>query len=179
MKQKIIASVIVLSLLAAMPTWGQTNVIKRTPAQQPAKVKTGPQWKWKGEYSEGLAAVEDNGGKRGYIDQSGKLVISCKWKNAWPFHEGVARVTDKNAKHGYIDKTGTLVIPCKWWRAGSFSDGLAQVSDGDQGYIDKTGTLVIPCKWGGSTSSQASSNTPAQSSSPRKDETAENIRKKW
>ena len=40
-------------------------------------------------------------------------------------------------------------------------------------------TNSIRNKWGGSTSSQASSNTPAQSSSPRKDETAENIRQKW
>ena len=77
MKQRIITSVIALSLLATVPAWGQTTVIKRTEKKQnatPAKAKS--RWKWKGEYSEGLAAVEDNGGKRGYIDQSGKLVIS-------------------------------------------------------------------------------------------------------
>lgn len=40
-------------------------------------------------------------------------------------------------------------------------------------------TTSIRNKWGGSSSSQTSSNTPIQPSTPSKDETAENIRKKW
>lgn len=144
----ILTSVIALSLLATMPAWGQTNVIKRIPAQQPAKVKTGPQWKWKGKYSEGLAAVEDNGGKRGYIDQSGKLVIPCKWKYSWLggpyFEDGLALVQDDKNNYGYINKTGTIVIPCKWESAYSFFEGKARVKGNNNQWhiINKQGEIV-------------------------------------
>ena len=144
-KQSIITSVIALSLLAAMPAWGQTTVIKRTETKQnatPSKAES--RWKWKGDYSEGLAAVEDNTGKRGYIDKSGNLVIPCKWKNAWNFTEGMARVTDENNKHGYIDKTGKVVIPYTYQSVEDFSDGHAWVTNKSyhDTYINKNGEVI-------------------------------------
>ncbi len=107
------------------------------------------QWKWKGDYNEGLAMVLDANNKLGFIDQTGKLVIPCQWKSVDDFHEGLARVYDDNEKYGFIDKTGKVVSPCKWSNAGPFSAGLARVQDanGKYGFIDKTGKVVLPCKW--------------------------------
>ncbi len=107
------------------------------------------QWKYKGDYHEGLAKVQDANGKYGYINEAGKLVIPCKWKSAESFSEGLARVEDANGKYGFINKKGKLVIPCKWKGAGSFWEGLAEVKDANDkyGFINKTGKLVIPCQW--------------------------------
>ena len=110
MKYRSVISVIAFSLLATIPAWGQTSVIKRTPSQQPAKVKTGPQWKWKGDYHEGLAYVKDYKDKYGFVDQSGKLVIPCKWGGSTSFSEGLAWVMDKgNYKYILINKQGKIV----------------------------------------------------------------------
>ena len=60
------------------------------------------QWKMRGDYSEGLAAVRDDNWRCGFIDKTGKLVIPCKWISARSFSEGLAAVTDDNKKCGYI-----------------------------------------------------------------------------
>ncbi len=106
-------------------------------------------WTKRGDFSEGLAKVDDNDGKFGFIDETGELVVPCKWESADDFSEGLAKVQNDNGKWGFIDKTGKVVIPCKWRLAGNFSEGLAYVKDdnGKWGFIDKTGQIVIPCKW--------------------------------
>jgi hypothetical protein len=115
-----------------------------------------PQYKWAGNFSDGLAQALVEG-KRAYIDQSGKpalvLQLDCQsWKD---FSEGLARVgvgsslTDQ--KWGYIDRTGKLVIPAQFDTTGDFSDGLAWVrikGNPDQyGYIDKQGRYAIPLRF--------------------------------
>ena len=69
------------------------------------------QWKDKGEYSEGLAYVEDVNGKYGFIDKTGKLVIPCKWKDFDPggFSEGSVTVVDENDEYIVIDREGNVI----------------------------------------------------------------------
>ena len=100
-------------------------------------------------FSEGLAAVELEHHKWGYIDRSGKVVITCGKDYGWAsgFSDGLAAVLLKD-QYGYINKSGTEIIPCRYNLAGDFSEGLAPVCLGDFpygkfGYIDKTGKEVI------------------------------------
>lgn len=107
-------------------------------------------WKDVRNFSEGLAGVEGDNYRWGFIDMSGDLVISCQWKRIWKdFHNGLACVENINGKAGFIDKTGTVVIPFRWTLAWNFKEGLARVQgeNGKYGFIDKTGAIVIPCKW--------------------------------
>ena len=102
-----------------------------------------PQWNNVDEFNDGLAAVNDENDKCGFIDETGKLAIYCNWKECREFSEGLAAVCDESEKWGFIDKTGKVVIPCKWNSANEFKDGFAQVSDESRNYyIDKTGTIV-------------------------------------
>ena len=107
------------------------------------------QWKFAGDFSEGLAYVKDSSGKYGYIDKSGRVVSPCQWEDAFSFEEGLARVKDSSGKNGFIDKSGRVVIPCQWEDAFGFSEGLAEVQDssGKWGFIDKSGRVVSPCQW--------------------------------
>lgn len=149
MRHRIITSVIAFSLLATVPAWGQTSVIKRTPATSKiSKGNTCKRWSWKNPYYEGLALVYDvNGnGKFGFVDKAENLVIECKWKKAGNFSEGLAFVEDENGKRGFIDKKGNLVIPCIWKETASFKEGLVWVEDEKDrvGFIDRTGAVIIP-----------------------------------
>lgn len=99
-----------------------------------------------GQFSEGLAAVQDENGKCRYIDITGKIIAPYQFIRASDFSEGLAAVKDENGKCGYIDITGEIVIPCQFKDARAFSNGLAPVY-GDEngwGYIDSTGKVVIP-----------------------------------
>ena len=87
------------------------------------------QWKDRGDFFEGLAAVKDANDKYGFINKTGKVVIPCKWRWARDFHEGLAAVVDANGKYGFINKTGKVVIPCQWRDADDFHEGLASVYD--------------------------------------------------
>ena len=161
MKQRVITSVIILSLLATLPAWGQTSVIKRSNRQQqnrPVAKSSQRSWKFGGRVvSEGMILVRDRKTEKfGFINTSGNVVIPCVWDVAdYLFKEGVAAVMDRSGKYGFIDKTGQLVIPCKWGIPSDFgsqphfSEGLAAVKDdsGKCGYIDKTGTVIIPCQF--------------------------------
>jgi hypothetical protein len=94
------------------------------------------------------------GGKWGYIDQTGKMVIEPQYVDASTFSEGLAAV-GTGTQVGYIDKSGRMVIEPKFDFAQDFSEGLAAVQiGGDEksmygnwGYIDKTGAVVIKTKF--------------------------------
>ena len=102
-----------------------------------------------GDFHQGLAWIEDDNEKFGFIDKTGTKVIPCNWDKASDFSEGLARVADDSGKYGFIDKTGALKISYKWNDADDFFEGLARVTDdnGKYGFIDKTGSEVIPCNW--------------------------------
>ena len=96
----------------------QNPVVKKqtttTKKQSSASTKqsdqaTNQKWKEVGRYSEGLARVQDDNDKCGFIDKTGKLVIPCQWKFAWDFYKGLAEVQDANDKRFKIDKTGKVV----------------------------------------------------------------------
>ncbi len=52
------------------------------------------QWKYLGEFKDGLARVRDANENWGFIDKTGKVVIPCKWFDAGSFSEGLAPVLD-------------------------------------------------------------------------------------
>ncbi|MDH7577857.1 MAG: WG repeat-containing protein [Bacillota bacterium] len=96
-----------------------------------------------GIFSEGLAPVDVEGWKFGYINKAGEVVIPPSFRGAYPFSEGVALVYVNEKKWGFIDKTGDFVIAPHFLAAGSFSGGLAVVyTEEGMGYIDKTGSYV-------------------------------------
>ena len=79
-----------------------------------------------GEFSEGLAAVRQNG-LYGFINKKGELIIPCQYRelyNGHGFNDGLVGVSKD--KWGYIDKTGKVVIPFQDGLTGMpFSSGLS------------------------------------------------------
>ncbi len=104
---------------------------------------------WASDFSEGLAAVMENG-KYGFIDKTGKTVIPAIYdKMAWSFSESLAQVK-KDEKYGFIDKTRKAVIPAIYDKVWFFCEGLAAVMEnGKYGFIDKTGKVVVPIIYDG------------------------------
>jgi hypothetical protein len=89
------------------------------------KVVVEPRYDDIGDFSEGLAAVNEGAKADRHL-----LIPSAKFGGKW----------------GFIDRTGKLVIPLRYDRvAGNgFSDGLAGVeNDGKWGFIDRTGNEII------------------------------------
>ena len=66
---------------------------------------TGPKYQNVGSYSEGLAAVQNNNGKWGYINERQVWVIQAKFDEAREFKGGRASVK-QNGKWGFINKRG-------------------------------------------------------------------------
>ena len=91
-------------------------------------------------FSEGLAAVKENG-KWGFIDIQGNYAIKPQFKQASPFKEDLASVQINNGKRGYINREGIFVIKPQYAIAHAFSSGTALVSyDGQKaGYINRFG----------------------------------------
>lgn len=102
------------------------------------------------DFSEGLAAVSEDGENIGFIDTKGNLVIDYQFKNAMPFKNGYAIVSN-GEKCGVIDTKGNLVVDYQYGYISSFSEGLAAfvpdvtVDDDEQkcGYINEKGEVVI------------------------------------
>ena len=119
-------------------------------ADEAGKLVIPYQWKWAGDFSEGLAWVKDYNNKFGFINTEGSVVIPCQWVWVMSFREGLACVADSNnGKWGFVDKKGKVVIPCKWKEVGLVSEGTISVRDDNDkwGYIDITGKIIIPCQW--------------------------------
>ena len=57
------------------------------------KIVIKPQFVSAEEFSEGLAAIENEHGKHGFIDESGAIVIEPKFDNWTDFSEGLAAVS--------------------------------------------------------------------------------------
>jgi hypothetical protein len=121
------------------------------------KIVVKPRFAWAEEFSEGLAAFENEDGKHGYIDDTGRIVIDPKFDNWTEFSEGLAAVSI-DFEWGYIDKTGKWAIPPQFAVGRPFSDGLALVAVALNGkvsfppgpekhvFIDKSGKVVIDPK---------------------------------
>jgi WG containing repeat len=121
------------------------------------KIVIEPRFAWAEEFSEGLAAFENEDGKHGYIDETGKVVIEPVFDNWTEFSEGLAAVS-VNFEWGYIDKTGKWVVRPQFSVGRPFSDGMALVGVPLNGkvtfppgpvkhvFIDKAGRVVIDPK---------------------------------
>src|ERR1051326_304233 len=159
---------LILAFISCCLANGQS--IPRTPLLRPiqqdgkwgyidgtGKIVIKPQFAWAEEFSEGLAAFENEDGKHGYIDETGKIVIEPKFDNWTEFSEGLAAVS-VDFDWGYIDKTGKWAIQPQFAGGRPFSDGLALVAVPLNGkvsfppgpekhvFIDKTGKVVIDPK---------------------------------
>jgi len=131
-----------------------------------AKVKVGEKYRYINEagefafegefddaasFSEGLAAVENEDGKWGFINTKGELVIDYKFDAGWfstiSFHEGLAFVQEEG-KWGYINKQGAFVISPQFKSANKFINGVARVYlvEKSAAYIDKTGKIIYKGK---------------------------------
>ncbi len=79
------------------------------------------------EFHEGLAPVELDKGKFGYINKEGKIAFKFKGYYPCSFSEGLACIDFGDDSYGYIDKTGKTVIPPKYVTASNFHNGIAFV----------------------------------------------------
>src|ERR1019366_5209202 len=104
-------------------------------------------------FTEGLAAVNNGGkiigentvqgGKWGFIDNTGKMVIPEQFEDAWGFTPDGLAIVKKTGKWGYIDKTGKMVISATYYACASFNNGFAVVQkEGGFGLINRAGKLL-------------------------------------
>ena len=105
------------------------------------KILFGKQFDHVYSFSEGLAAVEQNG-KWGFINTKGE-VVPCFYNLPGDFSEGLARIR-QNRKYGFINTKGEVVVPCVYDDAWSFSEGLAKVEqDGKWSIINAKGEVIV------------------------------------
>ena len=103
-------------------------------------------------FSEGLAAVQNEFFKYGFIDVEGNEVIPCEYNTVSWFKEGIVAVSKKmeNGKiaYGYINKSGNPITAFEFDDAKDFQDGVACVKkNGKFGLIDKFGGPITECEY--------------------------------
>ncbi|MBE7036758.1 MAG: hypothetical protein E7403_05655 [Ruminococcaceae bacterium] len=102
-----------------------------------------PQFQQALNFSQGFAAVKNEEGKWGYINQSGELVIPYLYEEANSFSDGLALIKSEGL-YGYIDGDNNILIPPSYTEAYPFSEELACVKiDDTYGYINTDGTIAI------------------------------------
>lgn len=78
------------------------------------------QYRWAKDFSEGLAAVENEKGLVGYIDKQGRLVIPFRYIDGEPFKNGraVVRANIYGGPYGAIDTKGDWILkPEQHWES--------------------------------------------------------------
>jgi hypothetical protein len=109
-------------------------------------------------FSEGLAAVESDNWKWGFIDKSGNEIIPTQYEYVNKFSDGMAVVhkiiEEGEPEHpplrslqGYINNKGKLIIDYKYYYASNFKEGFANVSEDsffttDRYYINLQGNKI-------------------------------------
>ncbi len=104
----------------------------------------------------GLAPVQDEDKKWGFINTHGTIVIDCEYDAVTDFYTGYSVVAIKEAaddskgtkatkKTGVIDTSGRFVIPMGEYQIeNAFYDGLCAVcKNGKWGYVDENDHIVI------------------------------------
>ena len=100
-------------------------------------------------FVEGLCAVSNAEGKKGYIDPGGRTIIPFIYDLAYPFVRGRG-VVKKEGKYGVIDQNGTVLVPFLYdFLLGSagIDDPMYAVLNGKAGYVDRRGQTVIPFEY--------------------------------
>ena len=77
-------------------------------------------------FSEGVAAVSEDGANWGFINSSGKYVLSPVYENASSFFSGCASFAE-HGKYGYIDKSGNKIVPARYDYTMDFKNGFGRV----------------------------------------------------
>lgn len=77
-------------------------------------------------FSEGLAAVSEDGANWGFIDGSGKYVLSPTFENAGSFFSGCASFAEMG-RYGYIDRSGNKIVPERYDYTMDFRNGMGRV----------------------------------------------------
>lgn len=87
------------------------------------------------------------GGKWGFIDNTGVERIKAEYDFAEPFIQGLAQVgRDKHI--GAINKLGKAVVPIIYDDVMDYKEGIATVElNGKQGAVDRNGKLVVPLEY--------------------------------
>ena len=101
-----------------------------------------------GDFSNGLAKVENSLKLWGYINKKGKEVIKCAYSYAEDFNHGMAIVSKGDMK-GVINTKGKLIEPFEK-RVYEFTTrehvfGIKKIEqEGKYGFTDKKGNVVVP-----------------------------------
>lgn len=106
-------------------------------------------------FSEGIAEVQNNAGKVGFIDTKGKAIAPLQFSilallGGVKCVNGMIPVRNEAGKNGYIDKTGKQVVPFNYEEINNFSDGLGRVKtryNGRVSYVNTKGEIAIPEKY--------------------------------
>ena len=120
-----------------------------------------PTFKNAGDFSGGLAFVENVDGSVGVVDTQGAMVTPNVQQAIWAseptlteakFAEGLLAVRDiESNKVGFVDAHGRWIIRPRFADAYEFHEGLAafRLSErGKVGFIDKHGRVIIAAKFG-------------------------------
>ncbi|MBK6408780.1 MAG: WG repeat-containing protein [Flavobacteriales bacterium] len=87
------------------------------------------------------------GGKWGFIDDTGVERIKAEFDFAEPFIHGQAQV-GRDGQIGAINKLGKPVVPIIYDDVMDYKEGLATVElNGKQGAVDRNGKLVVPLEY--------------------------------
>lgn len=96
-----------------------------------------------GDFKDGFADVETEGGKFSFINTKGSLVTSLKFDQISPFNDGKAIVYEKN-KCNYLTKEGVLLSKNYYDSCNDFKYSIALVKKQNKYYfIDKNGELFV------------------------------------
>ncbi len=95
--------------------------------------------------ADGLARVQDENDRWGFINRTGQTVIDARYPEALPFSQGLAAVRTRRG-WSFISTDGEVRIRGPFVAARSFSEnGLAAVADaaGQWGFINRSGDFVL------------------------------------
>ena len=97
-------------------------------------------------FSEGLAAVSQDGALWGFIDRNGAQAISARYAKVTRFSAGAAFVLESGAETGcFVDRDRSPVFETRYEDSNGFAEGLAAVKSGGLwGYLNRVGEQVIP-----------------------------------
>ena len=110
-----------------------------------ADIKIGFKYKSASNFHYGHAAVQDETGKWGLINENGEYVFTPQFSGiVWREDYDNVWICYKNSSKGLIDKSGRLIAQPQFFEIYGVSEGLACVKqNGKCGYIDKLGNVVI------------------------------------
>ena len=111
-----------------------------------------------GNFSDGMAYVDNKNYRYGFIDENGKEAVPCQYKFMREYTNGYAPVKKEDEKWGIIDKAGNTVVPFKYDeidRCGDYysvrtyatrnSNGIG--AGGTYGLIDATGNEILESRY--------------------------------